>query len=64
MDALPSRDPRQRFVDIIENIDAIQRSTHGLSREQFLADADKVEGVGRKQSAIFVTSCHALRPDG
>lgn len=49
---MPSRDPRQRFVDIIDNIDAIRRSTNGLSREQFLADADKYDATERRLARI------------
>ena len=52
MGALPSRDPRQRFVDIIDNIDAIRHSTNGLSREQFLADADKYDATERRLARI------------
>ena len=48
--ALPSRDPVQRFADIVENIDAILRSTAGLGRDAFLADADKYDATERRLS--------------
>ena len=56
MGALPSRDPRQRFVDIIANIDAIRHSTKGLNREQFLADADKYDVTERRLARISEAS--------
>lgn len=35
---MPSKRPRQRFGDIIYNIDAISRYTAGMTQKRFLAD--------------------------
>lgn len=35
---MPSKRPRQRFGDIIHNIDAIGRYTAGMTQDQFSAD--------------------------
>jgi uncharacterized protein with HEPN domain len=35
---LPSKRPRQRFGDIIHNIDAIGRYTAGMTQDQFSAE--------------------------
>jgi uncharacterized protein with HEPN domain len=42
---VPSRDPIQRFSDIIENIDRIERFTAGMDRQAFAANDEKVLAV-------------------
>ena len=49
---MPSNWPRQRFVDIIDNIDSIQSSVEKLTREQLFADRDKYDAAERRLSRI------------
>jgi uncharacterized protein with HEPN domain len=49
---LPSDRPRDRFADIIANIDAIGGYIKGMDREQFLADAKTYDATERCLSRI------------
>jgi uncharacterized protein with HEPN domain len=49
---LPSDRPRDRFADIIANIDAIGGFIKGMDREQFLADAKTYDATERCLSRI------------
>lgn len=49
---MSTRDPAQRFRDIISNIDAIAASCAGLSKEQFLSDPDKYDATERRIGRI------------
>jgi uncharacterized protein with HEPN domain len=49
---VPSDQPRQRFVDIVDNIEAALSYTSGMTREQFLADKKTVDASERCLSRI------------
>jgi uncharacterized protein with HEPN domain len=49
---VPSERPRQRFKDIIDNIDAIARYTEGMGKDQFLADSKTYDATERCLSRI------------
>ena len=44
---MPSSQPRQRFVDIIDNIDAIRRHTAGMTQDQFNDDEKTIDATER-----------------
>ena len=50
---MPSKNPRQRLQDIIENIELIKRFVSGMTAESFVADIKTVYAVER---AILVIS--------
>jgi hypothetical protein len=49
---VPSDQPRQRFADIVDNIEAALSYTSGMTREQFLADKKTVDASERCLSRI------------
>lgn len=49
---MPSSKPRQRFEDIIDNIDAIARYTAGFDETAFASNALVIDGVERCLSRI------------
>jgi uncharacterized protein with HEPN domain len=55
---VPSSDPTQRFVDIIENIERIERFTVGLDLQRFAADEQTVLAV---KSALLIISESAAK---
>lgn len=55
---MPSSDPVQRFLDILENIDRIEHFTQGLDRESFVADETVVFAV---KYALMIISEAAVK---
>jgi uncharacterized protein with HEPN domain len=49
---LPSKRPRVRFRDIIQNVEAIERYTRGLDEKRFVANDLVVDAVERCLSRI------------
>ncbi len=50
---MPSSDPAQRFQDILDNVDRIERFTAGLSLQDFGGDEEKLFAV---QHALLIIS--------
>lgn len=44
---MPSKDPRRRFEDILENVQRIASYTAGLSEKEFLQDRKTIDAVER-----------------
>lgn len=53
---MPSRDPRQRLQDILDNIDAARSFVADLSFERFAGDLKTVYAVGRALEIISEAS--------
>lgn len=49
---MSSRNPKRRLQEIVDNIDAIQRSLGTMPKEEFLADADRYDAAERRLSRI------------
>jgi uncharacterized protein with HEPN domain len=49
---LPSSRPRQRLIDIVDNIEAITRYTRGLDEKGFAVDDKTVDAVERCLSRL------------
>jgi uncharacterized protein with HEPN domain len=66
---LPSKRPRLRFQDIIQNVEAIERYTRGLDETGFVANDLVVDAVERCLTRISEAarklgkSAEALAPD-
>jgi uncharacterized protein with HEPN domain len=55
---VPSKDPVQRFADIVENIDHIERFTRDLNAETFIANEQAIFAV---KYALMIISEAAAR---
>ena len=55
---MPSSDPAQRFTDIIENIDSIERFTQGMDARTFATNDQVVFAV---KYALMIISEAAIR---
>ena len=53
---MPSKNPAQRLLDIIENLDAINEFTHGLDAETFRKDRKTVYAVVRALEIVSEAS--------
>ncbi|MCZ2148042.1 MAG: DUF86 domain-containing protein [Bryobacterales bacterium] len=58
---MPSRDPRQRMRDILENIEAVLQFTAGMTFDQFAADRRTVYAVTR--ALEIISEAHRRLPE-